>query len=93
MVALECVSEVPIFAVLYEQEYGMRVKFYQVQLSRKRISMKYAVSEALESTSHLLAPVPAPYGGVLVIGEYIINYYDLEGNNVAISVNSVVITT
>ncbi|SAL95103.1 hypothetical protein [Absidia glauca] len=93
MVALECVSEVPIFAVLYEQEHGVRLKFYQVQLSRKRISMKYAVSEALESTSHLLVPVPAPYGGVLVIGEYIISYYDLEGNNVAISIDSVVITT
>lgn len=92
MAAVECVSA-PTFAIIYEQEDGVRLKFYQAKLSRKGISVKHAVSDPIEPTSHLLVPVPAPFGGVLVIGEYTICYYDVEGNSVAVSINSVVITT
>ncbi|KAI8336233.1 CPSF A subunit region-domain-containing protein [Chlamydoabsidia padenii] len=92
MVALE-ESSTPTFAIIYEQEAGVRLKFYQVKLSRRTIIPKLTLPNPLESSSHLLVPVPLPFGGVLVIGEYTIWYYDMEGNDMAVSIDAVMITT
>ncbi|CAO3597924.1 unnamed protein product [Absidia cylindrospora] len=92
MVAVEGL-QMPSFAILYEQDDGILLKFYQVNLSRKQISTKYTVNGPLEASCHLLVPVPRPYGGVLAIGEFTISYFDIEGHDCSLSIDTVIIKT
>ncbi|KAI8100016.1 CPSF A subunit region-domain-containing protein [Halteromyces radiatus] len=91
MVALE-EPTTPTFAILYDQDDGPHVKFYQIKAPNRQISPRYQVDGPVESSCHLLIPVPQPYGGVLVVGEYTITYFDMDGNDAAISIDAVIIT-
>lgn len=47
----------------------------------------------VEETTHTLLTVPQPLGGMLVIGEYIITYYDPYNNNMReLSIDPVKVT-
>ncbi|ORZ19050.1 CPSF A subunit region-domain-containing protein [Absidia repens] len=92
MVAIEGLP-MAAFAILYEQDDGMLLKFYQVNLPRKQISTRYTVSGSLEASCHLLVPVPLPSGGVLAIGEFTISYFDVSGHDCSLSIDTVVIKT
>lgn len=47
----------------------------------------------VEASTHVLVPVPEPLGGLLVIGEYIITYFDpLTNTNRELSIDPARVT-
>ncbi|KAI8064743.1 CPSF A subunit region-domain-containing protein [Gongronella butleri] len=83
-------------AVLFEEENAMWLKFYHIKLDDQPLQHMLTIRSTVEFTSHMLLPVPQPYGGVLVVGEYTIGYYNPIHSDtviVAQSMDAIVVTS
>ncbi|KAI9493741.1 mono-functional DNA-alkylating methyl methanesulfonate N-term-domain-containing protein [Zychaea mexicana] len=100
MVVLEN-PERPVVAVLYVDEREVRrIKTYEINLQGRdlfdRRSNGIVAEIEVDSSDHFLAAVPAPHGGLLVIGELMITYHnmreDTRNTSKSTSINSMVPT-
>lgn len=67
--------EVPTIAYIYQDNNGRHLKICQVDLVEKDLLPPSWKQENIESEASLLIPVPAPFGGVVVIGQESISYH------------------
>lgn len=85
----------PTVALLYSTDrHTRRLKTYQLNMPGRCFFQndRSTFDINLQPTDHTLIAVPAPFGGVIVIGEKMLSYYDLKGSSKTISINSVIIT-
>ncbi|KAI9260637.1 UV-damaged DNA binding protein [Phascolomyces articulosus] len=90
-------TERPTVAILYMDEKEIRrVKIYEINISGRELFGKLLdglVEEFIvDSSDQMLAAVPSPFGGILVIGELMISYYDMHGWSRSTSINSMIPT-
>ncbi|KAF7731208.1 DNA damage-binding protein 1a [Apophysomyces ossiformis] len=84
----------PTIVVLYQEESddARQIKSYHIDMQGKTMLHKPNFHAHVETTAHMLISVPEPYGGVLVIGEFMISYYDLKVTHKSISIDSIMVT-
>ncbi|KAI8149358.1 CPSF A subunit region-domain-containing protein [Fennellomyces sp. T-0311] len=86
-------TERPTIVILYVDEKEVRrIKTYEINMRGRNLYERRTdglfTEIGIDSSDHSLAAVPAPYGGVLVIGELMISYYDVRGTSKSTSINS-----
>jgi DNA damage-binding protein 1 len=83
----------PTICVLYKDtDDRCHVKTYEVQMKDKEFTDGPWSVQRIEHTSHMLIPVPAPFGGVLIVAEPNITYHN--GTNVKqIAMNQTMMVT
>ena len=91
-------TERPTVAVLYmDEKETRRVKTYEINLRGRdlfdRQSDDLMTEFVVDSSDQLVAAVPSPVGGILVIGELMISYYDMHGSSKSTSINSMIPST
>jgi DNA damage-binding protein 1 len=75
----------PTLALIYEDQYERRhVKCYELHFKDKEFKESWSLNH-VEGGSQMLIPVPMPYGGVIIVGEQIISYYNGEGSPISVS--------
>ncbi|KAG2220152.1 hypothetical protein INT45_013850, partial [Circinella minor] len=91
-------TERPTVAILYmDEKETRRVKTYELNLRGRDLydrQSDYLITEfVVDSSDQLVAAVPSPVGGILVIGELMISYYDMHGSSKSTSINSMIPST
>lgn len=79
-------TDAPTLALLYQDNReGRHVKTYEVNMEAQELTVG-PVSKANVDSATMLVPVPAPSGGVLIVGELGITYMPLVGEEVSVVV-------
>ncbi|VDD75995.1 unnamed protein product [Mesocestoides corti] len=68
----------PTFALIYEDEVVVFMKTYEIFGREPALRSVPFTVDSIEPNSKLLIPVPAPYGGVILVGDNIICYHTRE---------------
>lgn len=84
----------PTVAILYQDhQERKKVKLYRMQRPGAMITSPPELFKAnAQPSDHMLVPVDASVGGLLVIGEFMITYFDLKGSTLGVSMRSSQIT-
>lgn len=74
-------TELPTLAVLYDDRNGDKhLKTYEIDVREKELEKGSVDTAEFDQDANFLVPVPAPIGGVLVVGEVEITYLNGEHN-------------
>lgn len=84
----------PTIAILYQDHQEQKkIKLYQIQRMGGQITSPPELFKAnAQPSDHTLIPVHGSVGGLLVVGEFMISYYDLKGSTLGVSMRSAQIT-
>ncbi|KAH7729396.1 UV-damaged DNA binding factor (ISS) [Aphelenchoides avenae] len=77
--------QIPTIAYICQDNNGRHLKVCQVDLVEKDLLPPSWKQENIESEASLLIPVPAPFGGVVVIGQESISYHRNQNHFMAIA--------
>ena len=73
----------PTFVIIYEDDHVANIKMYDISGKEPNLRPIPINVDSIENSSKILIPVPAPYGGFILVGDSIICYHHREASHIS----------